>query len=88
MRIGDYRLRFDEETGELERQGTQTPKGSRVVAHDDGVIVVKLTGSKTYSGQGRPFVYSPASFELYDIVREDGDGWLIARERLSWAVRA
>lgn len=85
--IGEYRVRFDEETGELEREGTATAPGSRVVAHGRALLAVKLGGQHVYGGQGRPFSYSPARFEVYDIVREDGDGWLIVRPRLAWPVR-
>ena len=86
--IGFFRIRWDEETGALEREGTSTAKGSKVVAHSDKLVAVKIAGSHYYGGQGQRFNYSPAKFAVYEIVREDGDGWLLVRKaELSWPVR-
>lgn len=87
--IGQFRIRWDEETGELERDGTITPKGSKVMAHDDAHVAVKIAGSHVHSGQGRPFIYRGARFELYPIICEDDDGWILVREAsLKWPVRS
>lgn len=86
--IGCYLVRYDEASGALERQGTATPRGAKVVSHRDGLLAVKIPGSRYYGGQGAPFLYASAKWEVYEEVREEGDGWLLVRARLSWPVRA
>lgn len=88
-RIGQHRIRYDEETGELEREGTYTPKGTRIVAGDGDILVAKIAGTHVYGGQGRPQGYSGAHFQVYFIEREEDDGWLLVDvTRIRWPVRA
>lgn len=87
MKGDRLRLRYLDDPPTLERQGTDTPKGSRVVADGGGLIVAKVAGSHYYGGQGRPQNYHGAKFVVYEQVEaEDADGWILAVERVSWPV--
>lgn len=90
--IGQYVVRYDEETGELDRAGVVTPKGSKIVAHTNhhragSLLVAKIAGSHYYGGQGQPQNYAPARFELYYVIREEGDGWMLVEPIADWPVR-
>jgi hypothetical protein len=97
------RLRYDEEDGTLEIEGTYTPKGARVVMHSDGLIAAKIPGYHFYGGQGRSQNYAPAEFVIYEQIYSDqqrdvleltrpggieADGWIAVRKRISFAVRS
>lgn len=84
--IGQYRLRYDDETGEVELEGTARPPGVRVVAHRGSLIAAKHPGTHVYGGQGRPFTYRGGRFEVYEVIREDGEGWLLVQPVISWPV--
>lgn len=86
--IGQYRIRYDEETLELDRSGTTTPRGSRVLAHRGDYMAVKIPGQHYYGGQGQPQNYAGARFEVYRVVREDGDGWMIVEPVIDFPVRS
>lgn len=78
----------DEETMQADRPGIETPRGTKVVAHGDGQLVLKVPGHHYYGGLGRPQLYAGAEFMLYTDVREVGDGLLEGRVSLRWPVRS
>lgn len=90
--IGQFLIRWDEETSELHRAGTYTPPGSRVVAHGSAggmqYVACKIAGHHYYSGQGRPQAYAPAEFVVYEVIREERDGYLLCAPVLDWPVRS
>jgi hypothetical protein len=88
--VADFRsvrLRFDAD-GTLERDGVVTPRGARVVAVGDPLLVVKMPGQRVYAGQGRPWRYCPAEYVLYEAdERPATDRWLTCVQRVRWPVR-